>query len=224
MQNWWLRRAGVATAPSCLWTGPVSARGLEALGYPAIVKPVAESSSIGIDEDSIVATPAAAAARAAWLLARLGQPALVETFVEGVEVEVPLVGSPALIPLGVVGITIDGNLVRGKDHLASTAVYDDSYGFVASVPDIEAVSVKAAALQAAIALGIRDYGRIDFRVSADGCPVFMEASTHPHIQPHSSFFALASDRGLSYSAMLTEILDAGSLRLGLQSSQNSMSQ
>ena len=43
--------------------------------------------------------------------------------------------------------------------------------------------------KAAKALGIRDYGRVDFRVSTAGEPFFIEATGHPHIQRHSSFYA-----------------------------------
>jgi D-alanine-D-alanine ligase len=208
--------AGVRTAGSVLWTGPETDAGLAGLTYPVIVKPVAESSSIGIERGkSVVTSPDAAAKQARWVHATFEQPALVETFVRGIEVEVPLVGFPQLRPLGVVAITLGGEVVQGDRHLASDAVYDDSYGFQTKLPGIDARVVDAA-LTVANTLGVRDYGRVDFRVAEDGTPFFLEASTHPHIQTHSSFFVLAQERGLSYSQMLDEIVMTAARRAGLK--------
>lgn len=224
-----VQAAGIATAPSVLWSGPENTAELASLQYPAIVKPVAESSSIGIDGRSVVEDAASAEERARWVVETLHQPALVEGFVRGTEVEVPLLGAPEVRPLGVVAITIDGNPVRGDLHLASDDVYSDQYGFETNVDWLDSAAVSKAGVAAARALGIRDYGRIDFRVAEDGTPFFMEASTHPHIQPHSSFFALMKQNGKNYPDMLDEIVLAAVQRLRVlprrpQSSQNSMSQ
>jgi D-alanine-D-alanine ligase len=204
--------AGIQTAAGVVWTGEDCNGQLDGLPYPAFVKPVAESSSIGIDEGSTVHTPAAAAARARWIVDRFRQPALVEQFIRGTEVEVPLIGSPALAPLDVVGISMAGVLVTGERHLGSSDVYADGYGFVRPVPGIDRDLVLATASRAARALGIRDYGRIDFRVNEQGIPVFMEASTHPSIQKHSSFYAAEQSRGNEYHVFLDNLVKAAASR------------
>src|SRR6185369_17177068 len=102
--------------------------------------------------------------------------ALVESFIVGTEVEVPLLGSPNLAALGLVGITINGKLVQGSDHLAADVVYGDSYGFTTLLAGLDQQAACRSALLAANALGIRDYGRVDLRVRPDGIPIFMEAS------------------------------------------------
>jgi D-alanine-D-alanine ligase len=216
--------AGIPTAASVLWTGAGEAPRLDAIAYPVIVKPVAESSSIGITKGSVVHSPEEAMAQAQRILLQFDQPALIETFIYGTEVEVPLLGSSGVRPLGVVGITLGGEVVRGAVHLSSDSVYRDGYGFQTHVPDIDEAAIMKAAEAAGAAFGIRDYGRIDFRVGNDGTPFFLEASTHPHIQTHSSFYVLARERGLRYPDMLDEIVSAAARRLNLQSSQNSMSQ
>jgi D-alanine-D-alanine ligase len=205
--------AGVATASAVLWSGEEQNAHLDRIAYPAIVKPVAESSSIGIEAGlSVVSTAEAAAARARVVVDRLHQPALIETFVFGTEVEVPLVGYP-LSPLGVVGITQGGVVVEGEAHLAAASVYEDGYGFLTPVPGLDQERVMDAAVTVADAVGIRDYGRIDFRVTPEGIPIFLEASTHPHIQHHSSFFELARGRGLTYADMLDEIVATATHRI-----------
>jgi D-alanine-D-alanine ligase len=130
-------------------------------------------------------------------------------------VEIPLIGASGVRPLGVVGITLGGEVVRGDAHLSSDSVYSDGYGFTTEVPGIDKSALMETAERAAAALGIRDYGRIDFRVAEDGTPFFLEASTHPHIQEHSSFFELAKQRGLTYAAMLDEIVSTAVRRLNL---------
>jgi len=207
--------AGVATSPGVLWIDDASTVELDRLDYPCIVKPVAESSSIGIGEGSVVHSAAEAAARARWAVDTFNQAGLVEEFIRGTEVEVPLLGWPKLEPLGVVAITIDGTIVAGDSHLVSDSVYSDHYGFVSPMPGLDTERICEAARRAARALHMRDYGRIDFRVKEDGTPVFMEASTHPHIQQHSSFYHLASKRGLSHAQMLDEIISVARKRLGL---------
>jgi D-alanine-D-alanine ligase len=208
--------AGVPTPPATLLFGGTAER-LDDLRYPAIVKPLAESSSIGIEAGaSVVATPAEARARAAIVYARYGQPVLVESFVEGVELEAPVMIDPEPRVLGLVAVAIGGQLPASTHYLASDSVYVDDYSFLKPPANIDIDRVTAAAVCAARALGIRDYGRLDFRVSADGTPWFIEASTHPHIQRHSSFFVLAREHGMDYPAMLDMLIQTAIRRAGLR--------
>ena len=207
--------AGVPTPSAALLFGGTDER-LEALRYPAIVKPLAESSSIGIEAGaSVVATPADARARAAVVHARYGQPVLVESFVEGVEIEVPIVIDPEPRVLGLAAVAIGGQLPDGTHYLASDSVYVDDYSYLPPPASVDTDRITAAAVCAACALGIRDYGRLDFRVSADGTPWFIEASTHPHIQRHSSFFVLAQQQGMEYHEMLDMLIQIAIRRAGL---------
>lgn len=210
-----VRNAGVATPSAALVREGLPSE-LEGLVYPAIVKPLAESSSIGIVSDrSIVAGAEAALRRAAEVNEQYRQPALVETFVRGLEVEVPLLADPSPRALGVCALSLDGRLVDGDRFLAGDVVYGDSYGFASPPAGLDTARVVTAAVAAATALEIRDYGRIDFRVGADGTPWFIEASTHPHIQRHSSFFHLAKARGRRYHEMLAELIEIATRRIGL---------
>jgi D-alanine-D-alanine ligase len=147
--------------------------------------------------------------------ARYGQPVLVESFVEGIELEVPIVVDPEPRVLGLAAVSIGDQLPDGKYYLASDSVYVDDYGFLNPPANIDTDRVTAAAVCAARALGIRDYCRLDFRVSADGTPWFIEASTHPHIQRHSSFFVLARGCGMDYHEMLDMLIQIAIRRAGL---------
>ena len=212
-----IRDAGILTPPAALLFGGTAER-LDEIRYPAIVKPVAESSSIGIEAGaSIVATPDAAWRRGEVLLARYGQPVLVESFVEGIEIEVPVVVDSQPRVLGLAAVAIDGQLPDKAHYLASDSVYNDNYSYLEPPAYIDIERVTEAAICSARILGIRDYGRLDFRVSADGRPWFIEASTHPHIQRHSSFFVTAQRRSMAYHEMLDMLVQIAARRCGLLS-------
>jgi D-alanine-D-alanine ligase len=207
-------KKGVQTPPAVLWEGPFDDDALSGLAYPVVVKPLAESSSIGIHApDSVVETPQAAGVRARWVVSRFAQPALVEQFITGTEVEVPLLGWPQLEALGVAGVTVDGTPVCGDTYLTAELVYADRYDFTAAPSSLDLVAIEAAALRAARALGMRDYGRIDFRVADDGTPYFLHAAATPHIMRKSSFHTLARAHGRTYPEMLDAVLTVAMQRV-----------
>ena len=90
------RAAGVATP---LWT--VMTAGDEPLPerfrLPAIVKPLHEGSSKGIEADSVVADERRLRERARDVIGRYGQPVLCEEYVAGREITVGLLGSPVRV-------------------------------------------------------------------------------------------------------------------------------
>jgi D-alanine-D-alanine ligase len=210
-----VRDAGILTPTAALVFGGTPER-LDEIRYPAIVKPVAESSSIGIEAGaSIVATPGAALRRAKILLERYSQPVLVESFVEGIEIEVPVIIDPQPRVLGLAVVAIDGQLPDKTHYLASDSVYNDNYSYLEPPAYVDTERVAEAAVRGTRALGIRDYGRLDFRVTADGTPWFIEASTHPHIQRHSSFFVTAQRQGMAYHELLDMLVQVAARRCGL---------
>ena len=91
-----VRAAGVATP---LWT--VMTSGDEPLPdlfrLPAIVKPLHEGSSKGIEADSLVADERRLRERARDVIGRYGQPVLCEEYVAGREITVGLLGSPVRV-------------------------------------------------------------------------------------------------------------------------------
>ena len=207
--------AGLQTPSSAVLCGGVADRA-DHVTYPAIVKPIAESSSIGIEMGAAVVHNAEdARARARVIASRYNQPAIVETFIEGFELEVPVIADEAecLRVFGVAAVSVNYALPCCKHYLASDSVYDDGYDYIDPPASIDQMHIIGMAERGAKALGIRDYGRLDFRVDQAGVAWFIEASTHPHVQVHSSFFHAAQKRGMSYAAMLDALIQTG-LRRG----------
>jgi D-alanine-D-alanine ligase len=58
-------------------------------------------------------------------------------------------------------------------------------------------------------LELDGYSRIDFRLSADGVPYFLEANPNPDIAQHEAFAAAARRDGLRFGAMINRLLALG---------------
>jgi D-alanine-D-alanine ligase len=80
----------------------------ETLYFPLIVKLLHEGSSMGLSYDSVVETPQALAARAAYLMQTYHQPVLVEQFIEGREFTVPILGNAPARALPVIEVLFHG--------------------------------------------------------------------------------------------------------------------
>jgi D-alanine-D-alanine ligase len=185
--------------------------------FPLIVKPLAEDASIGIDSASVVRDRAALAARARFVCSVFPQGALVEEFVDGRELNVSLLAGSdgSLEPLPVSEVVFDG-LPAGMPPIAS---YDakwnvDSTAYQAtpvrcparlSAPLAE--RVHAAALAAAHAVQLRDYGRVDLRVRAVDERVFvLEANPNPDLSAEAGFMRAARASGRTFTATIEWIL------------------
>jgi D-alanine-D-alanine ligase len=178
--------------------------------FPLFVKPCHESSSIGIDEHSLVNDTAALRDAVNRIVTHYRQPAMVEEFLSGREFSVPIIGNDVPNPLGVVElVTESGDSLEGS-YLTSSVVYRYRYGL--HVPSGLAAALERRLKDMAVALysavGFRDYGRVDFRLDQNGAPNLLEASTHPHLAKHSDFFTLYRSAGRTYSNMLEDILAA----------------
>jgi D-alanine-D-alanine ligase len=58
-------------------------------------------------------------------------------------------------------------------------------------------------------LGLDGYARIDFRLSTNGVPYFIEANPNPEIAKSQEFATAALHDGLKYPALLQRILTLG---------------
>ncbi len=175
----------------------------EGLQFPVIVKPIGKGSSIGVVEGRSVAPDRDSAMQRALELVELyKQPALVETFIRGIEVEVPVIIDPKVRALGVVATAIDGVLVQDDMHFTSEIVLSATYEYVETPAGFDSERVMRMAEAVAKVLGARDYCRVDFRVDPQGTPWLIEANGHPSLQRHSGFAWLGRRKAHTYPAVL----------------------
>src|SRR5438876_12212718 len=75
-------------------------------------------------------------------------------------------------------------------------------------------SIKRAAKRIYRTLELDGYARIDFRLSADGIPYYIEANPNPEIARVEEFAAAALQDGLAYPDLLHRIVTLGISRAG----------
>ncbi|MEI6149405.1 MAG: D-alanine--D-alanine ligase [bacterium] len=189
------------------------------LPYPLFAKPIAEGTGKGIDKTSCVQSAAQLRELCLTLLARYGQPVLVEEYLPGREFTVGILGTGVQAKvLGTLEVAIRKN--------AETTIYtfevkekcDDlvDYSRPSRTPLIEAV--EQLALDAYRALELRDGGRVDIRLDRHGRPAFMEVNPLPGLNPvHSDLPMIATQEGMSFSQLITSILNSALSRAGLLS-------
>lgn len=181
-----------------------------------IAKAAYESASIGLTKDSVGQLCPAFMAILNQKLQILKQPVVVQHFIEGFEVEVPLVEFTAARPLGVVSITLGDHKYLGERFLDFDIVNHDSFGFASS--DHFEPGVAAGMADAAVAvfdlLGISGLGRVDFRVTVDGAFHVTDVATSPHLVAHSSFAWLFHSSGLPDGYALALLMAVNARRFG----------
>jgi D-alanine-D-alanine ligase len=67
--------------------------------------------------------------------------------------------------------------------------------------------IKETALAAYVALGLRDYGRIDLRVAPQGEIYVIEANPNPWLAPEAELAMAAAAAGRDYPKLIGEIVD-----------------
>lgn len=173
--------------------------------FPVIAKLCYGGSSMGIDEHSKIYDFEELEKRVKYMLKTYHQPVLVEEFISGIEVDIPIIGNNPDKIFGVVGISLDGKEM-GERYLTSKIVYDDKYSFQYPLnADFEPEAAQMA-LGVYNALGCTDFGRVDMRIDPNGVPYFLEINPYPYLGKHSSFNYIAEKNGLAYKDMIGMIL------------------
>lgn len=214
---------GISTLPFQLLFAPEEKlrRGLR---YPLIVKPVAQGSSAGITNASVVNNVRELKSQVRWILNNFSQPALIEPFITGREFSVAMAGNPPrILPI----IEADHSLLpKGYQPLDSLEVKwffeEESEAnhlrCPARLTSALRKKIEALCLNAWKALEIRDWCRVDIRCDANETPYVIEVNTPAGLLPPeistTSYFPLAARAaGIEYEALLTLIIDTAKQRL-----------
>src|SRR5262245_45600064 len=201
-----LRAAGVPTADFAL---VVQLRDLDRvrLPFPLFVKPVAEGSSKGVSNRSLIGNETELEASCRLLLERYQQPVLVEALLPGREFTVGVTGTgEAATALGVMEIHLHGSPDRAAYSRDNKIFYESrvSYSLVEDGQGDEAIEVALAAWRT---LGCRDAGRVDLRCDAAGAVQLLEVNPLAGLHPiHSDLVILCRLLGITYEELIARIL------------------
>jgi D-alanine-D-alanine ligase len=183
------------------------------VGFPAIVKPVAEEGSCGITLESVVEDRAALGRQIDASIRAYRQPVLVEEFIDGRELNVALWGNgfPDVLPIAEIAFNWTDDPLKqivtfaGKWHTESIEAIGTPGVCPADLAPEDQDRVEAAAVLAYQKMGVRGYARVDVRMR-DGIPYILEVNIHPDLAADAGFFRSAKTAGHSYPSMLLHIL------------------
>ena len=188
--------------------------------YPALVKPTLEHCSFGITPEAVVDNPDQLMRRIQYVLDTWHQPALVEEFIDGPEVNCSIWGNGVLktLPLSMLDFHAFG------DYHQRLVSFDAKWEPTADAfrlnpvtcpaefePELQA-RIEGTACDAYRALRLRDYGRIDMRIR-DGVPYVLDVNSNPDITISGGFARSAREAGYDYSATISQIVHLASERM-----------
>ena len=169
----------------------------EALGFPLILKPSAQGSSVGMtkvfDPDEL--------AGAVDLALGFGAAALAETCIVGNEFTVGVLQGQALPSIRI-------RTPRVFYDYRAKYESDRTEYFCPGTDDAEAEALYADLAMAAFdELGCTGWGRVDFMTGADGHPLVLEVNTVPGMTSHSLVPMAAKQAGIDFEELCWRILE-----------------
>jgi D-alanine-D-alanine ligase len=191
------RACGVPTAD--WFMAPVQAQEVDrTLGWPVVVKPNKQGSTVGLT----IVRQAADLAPAIALAQRFDAEVMVERFVPGRELTVGILEGVAL-PVGEI-------IPRGEifDYEAKYQKDGAREIFPADLPAPAAAELQRLALRAHAALKLGAYSRIDFRMDPAGGFWCLEANSLPGMTSGSLLPQAARAAGIEFSALVERICKA----------------
>jgi len=216
----------------------------EDLRFPLFVKPSREGTSMGVSAKSIVKNEEELREQVSYIINRYKQPALVETYIEGREVTVGMVGNligpvARRLPHNPNAPRVQAGLyflppmeVDLKPFELTDAVYSnrlkvalaEDLDYLCPAPIDNDMVDELNWLAAAVfrVMGALDVARVDFRLSAseDWKPYILEINPLPGLSRVSDLVIAARAEKISQGDLVNMILDAGLKRYGLESPGN----
>ena len=151
------------------------------------------------------------------LLGTIGQPVLVERYLDGREITIGIIGNNehirTLPPLEIVYKEGDKFLTFNKKEMDN-----DDFICPANITEAELIDLQNISINAFRALGLRDYARIDTKLTPQGF-MFLESNSFaglmctPKEKPNSCIGFMARAEGNSGKELIQEIIEAALERI-----------
>ena len=191
--------------------------------FPLIVKPSREDASIGIDNNSIVRDEVQLKKRIEYIIDTHKQPALVEEFIEGREINVSVVGNVKkdendliVFPISEIDFTLLPDdypkiVSYNSKWMYKTVEFTGTKAVCPAKniePELEAL-IQLTAKKVYSIIGASDYARVDFRVK-NNIPYVLELNPNPDIasdvDEDTGFTRSGKAYGWSYETLIQNII------------------
>ncbi len=193
------------------------------LSFPLIVKPPQEDASLGITSKSVVRDIRELLGTMDSLQREFQSPVLVEEFVEGREFYVGVLGNASPVALPVIELDFSafpadrprvasweakwgeggtgGDAETGEEFAGTRSI------FPTDVPAELLARMQAVSIEAFNALRLRDYGRVDLRVTADERIYVIEVNPNCYLERSGEFARAAAESGIPHEALIARIVE-----------------
>jgi D-alanine-D-alanine ligase len=198
------------------WAGDIS--------FPLILKPPQEDASLGITQKSIVNDVQELLQKISSLQTEYQGPVLAEEFIDGREFYVGVLGNSDAQALPVMELDFSG-YPEGKPKIASWEAKWGDEGdekgaefegtksvFPTDVSEELTEKMQKVAVDAFHALRLRDYARVDLRVTAKEEVYVIEVNPNCYLEKKAEFASAAGKSGLEYPALIERIIELANAR------------
>ncbi|MDA0322071.1 MAG: ATP-grasp domain-containing protein [Verrucomicrobia bacterium] len=183
------------------------------LQYPMVVKPMLADGSEGIANSSLVEDEESLRERVQFVHDRWSQPAIVEEYIGGRELYVGILGNSRLQVLPPRELFFRSDSDDGPVLATYRLKWDEAYrkkwevtfGF-AQLEDVVSKRVARICRKVYHVLQLRDYGRIDLRLTPDDRIVVLEVNPNPDIAKDDEVAQSARKNGITYTALVDRIV------------------
>jgi D-alanine-D-alanine ligase len=194
--------------------------------FPGIVKPNFGDSSFGITQKCVVHNSEEALNAIAYVRETFGynKPILIEEYLTGKDLSVGIIGNPpesyTVLPIteeDYSGLPVELPKICGYEaKWLSESPYWNIKSIPAELPESTRNFVVKACLMLFERLEVRDYGRFDWRLNAEGQPKLLEVNPNPGWCWDGHLAKMSKYAGMSYADMLEAILQTAEQRIGLR--------
>lgn len=198
------------------WVGDIS--------FPLLVKPPQEDASLGITQKSVVNDVKELLDVISSTQQEYQSPVLVEEFIDGREFYVGVIGNSKVEALPLIELDFSkfpAGLPKiasweakwGDDGDEKGAQFEGTKSiFPSNLSEELADKIKQVAIDSFQALRLRDYARIDLRVTPEDEVYVIEANPNCYLEKNSEFARAAQQGGLEYPALIARIVELASAR------------
>jgi D-alanine-D-alanine ligase len=184
------------------------------LRMPLFVKPLRMDASIGIDGRSLVRDTGSLMERIRDIHRRVKDAALVEEYIEGRELYVGVLGNSSPQAFPPIEIDFSGLPEGAPRVLDAKAKWDEkspqykgTRAVLADLSDELRARLQKVALDAYRALRVRDYGRIDLRLTESGDVYVIEVNASCYLEQSGEFAAAARASQMDYPTLINRIVE-----------------
>lgn len=186
---------------------------INTMNFPLVLKPNCEGGSMGL---YLIYSAEEFVKKATYLITTYSFELLVEEYIEGSEITVPIIGNgSAAKALGVVTIL--------NEDFTDIKLYDNSLKYIDNVINStnfrHPQDIKKKLLDYSVQIhnyfDLHDYSRMDYRVKPNGEIFFLEINAMPSLCRDCSFEQCGKLLGLSYYEVIGEIINAAKKRYSL---------